>query len=53
LQQEIEALQQFDRDYRAQLVAFMQGQLRALGVDAPNAGTETQALSQLAAAREG
>jgi cell division septum initiation protein DivIVA len=33
LQQQIKALQEFDRDYRARLVAFMQGQLRALWVD--------------------
>jgi cell division septum initiation protein DivIVA len=35
LQQQIEALQQFDRDYRARLRTFMQGQLQALGVDEP------------------
>lgn len=35
LQQQIEALQQFDRDYRARLRTFMQGQLRALGADEP------------------
>jgi cell division septum initiation protein DivIVA len=35
LQQQIEALQQYDRDYRAQLRTFMQGQLRALGGDEP------------------
>jgi len=35
LQQQIEALQRFDRDYRAELRTFMQGQLRALGADEP------------------
>jgi cell division septum initiation protein DivIVA len=32
LQQQIEALQLFDRDYRDRLRTFMEGQLRALGV---------------------
>jgi cell division septum initiation protein DivIVA len=35
LQQQIEALEHFDRDYRARLQAFMQGQLRALWADEP------------------
>jgi vacuolar-type H+-ATPase subunit H len=35
LQAQIEALEQFDRDYRARLTAFMQSQLRALWVDQP------------------
>ena len=35
LQQQIEALEQFDREYRARLTTFMQGQLRALWVDQP------------------
>ena len=35
LQQQIEALEQFDREYRARLTKFMQGQLRALWVDEP------------------
>jgi cell division septum initiation protein DivIVA len=35
LQQQIEALEQFDREYRARLTAFMQGQLRSLWVDQP------------------
>jgi cell division septum initiation protein DivIVA len=35
LQQQIEALERFDREYRARLQAFMQGQLRALWVDEP------------------
>ena len=50
LQQQIEALEQFDREYRARLTKFMQGQLRALWVDEPGlngdfgeADTETPA----------
>ena len=43
LQQQIEALEQFDREYRARLTTFMQGQLRALWVDRPQVGTELQA----------
>jgi cell division septum initiation protein DivIVA len=35
LQQQIEALEDFDREYRSRLTAFMQGQLRALWMDAP------------------
>lgn len=35
LQQQIEALEQFDREYRGRLTGFMQSQLRALWVDAP------------------
>jgi cell division septum initiation protein DivIVA len=35
LQQQIEALEQFDREYRARLTGFMQAQLRALWVDQP------------------
>jgi cell division septum initiation protein DivIVA len=38
LQQQIEALEQFDREYRARLTTFMQGQLRALWVDQPQIG---------------
>jgi cell division septum initiation protein DivIVA len=40
LQEQIEVLQQFDRDYRARLRVFMQGQLDALGVDEPPTGPE-------------
>jgi cell division septum initiation protein DivIVA len=36
LQKQIEALEQFDREYRARLTTFMQGQLRALWVDQPH-----------------
>jgi cell division septum initiation protein DivIVA len=35
LQQQIEALERFDHEYRARLTTFMQGQLRALWVDQP------------------
>jgi hypothetical protein len=35
LAQQIEALEQFDREYRSRLTAFMQGQLRSLWVDQP------------------
>jgi cell division septum initiation protein DivIVA len=35
LQAQIEALEDFDREYRSRLTAFMQGQLRALWMDAP------------------
>jgi cell division septum initiation protein DivIVA len=35
LQQQIDALQQFDKDYRARLRTFMNSQLRALGDDGP------------------
>jgi vacuolar-type H+-ATPase subunit E/Vma4 len=36
LQQRIEALQQFDREYRARLRKFMSGQLQALDADEPS-----------------
>jgi len=35
LQEQIEALEHFDREYRGRLMTFMQGQLRALWVDQP------------------
>lgn len=35
LQEQIEALERFDREYRGRLQTFMQGQLRALWVDQP------------------
>jgi cell division septum initiation protein DivIVA len=40
LQQQIEALEKFDREYRARLQAFLQGQLRALWVDEPQVDAE-------------
>jgi cell division septum initiation protein DivIVA len=42
LQQQIEALEQFDRDYRARLTAFMQAQLRTLWVDEPHVSAEVE-----------
>ena len=40
VQQQIQALEHFDRDYRAQLVRFVQAQLRALAVDAEHIDAE-------------
>jgi cell division septum initiation protein DivIVA len=40
LQRQIEALEQFDHDYRARLTSFMQHQLRSLWVDEPRVETE-------------
>jgi cell division septum initiation protein DivIVA len=40
LQEQIEALERFDREYRSRLTAFMQGQLRALWVDQPQVNGE-------------
>lgn len=40
LQQQIEALESFDREYRARLTTFMQSQLRALWVDQPQVNGE-------------
>jgi DNA repair exonuclease SbcCD ATPase subunit len=37
LQEQIEALQEFDREYRSRLRKFMHGQLEVLGVDEPPA----------------
>jgi cell division septum initiation protein DivIVA len=42
LQRQIEALEQFDREYRARLTTFMQGQLRALWVDEPHVNAEIE-----------
>ena len=42
LQQQIEALQEFDRDYRSRLLTFMQAQLRALWVDEPQVDGEIE-----------
>lgn len=52
LQQQIEALEQFDRDYRSRLTSFMQSQLRALWVDEPQAG-DMEAVEQVPAQRNG
>jgi cell division septum initiation protein DivIVA len=43
LQQQIEALGVFDREYRARLTSFMQGQLRSLWADQPQVGDELPA----------
>jgi cell division septum initiation protein DivIVA len=40
LQEQIEALEKFDRDYRSRLQTFMQNQLRALWIDKPQVGGE-------------
>ena len=42
LQKQIEALEQFDQEYRARLTTFMQGQLRALWVDQPQVTGEIE-----------
>nr|WP_240940800.1 hypothetical protein [Planosporangium flavigriseum] len=43
LQLQIEALERFDREYRARLTSFMQSQLRALWVDQPQVAGEFDA----------
>ena len=43
LQEQIEALEVFDREYRARLQSFMQTQLRALWVDEPKVSGEVDA----------
>jgi cell division septum initiation protein DivIVA len=40
LQEQIEALERFDREYRARLTSFMQGQMRALWADQPQVTSE-------------
>jgi cell division septum initiation protein DivIVA len=40
LQNQIEALELFDREYRSRLTTFMQGQLRALWVEQPQVNVE-------------
>jgi cell division septum initiation protein DivIVA len=45
LQQQIEALEAFDREYRNRLTHFMQGQLRALWVDQPQVTGELEAMT--------
>jgi hypothetical protein len=42
LQQQIEALQEFDREYRTRLLTFMKAQLRALWVDEPQVDGEIE-----------
>lgn len=43
LQEQIEALESFDREYRARLTTFMQTQMRALWADQPQVDDETLA----------
>jgi cell division septum initiation protein DivIVA len=51
LQQQIESLEQFDREYRSRLTQFMQNQLRALWVDQPHVADDLpDQVPQLAAA---
>ena len=42
LQRQIESLEEFDREYRARLTTFMQGQLRALWVGVPVVGDQLE-----------
>jgi cell division septum initiation protein DivIVA len=42
LQQQIEALERFDREYRARLTSFMQGQLRSLWADQPQVNGDVE-----------
>jgi len=42
LQDQIEALERFDREYRTRLQTFMQGQLRALWVDQPQVADDIE-----------
>lgn len=51
LQQQIEALQEFDRDYRARLLTFMQAQLRALWVEEPHVDAEIEQPGAVATTR--
>jgi hypothetical protein len=53
LQQQIEALEQFDREYRSRLTHFMQGQLRALWVDQPQVNGELPEIPAPAGPRHG
>jgi vacuolar-type H+-ATPase subunit H len=46
LQEQIEALQEFEREYRARLLTFMQAQLRALWVDEPHVEEEIEEIEQ-------
>jgi len=53
LQEQIEALEHFDRDYRGRLTSFMQGQLRALWVDQPQVTGELENLEDSRPGRHG
>jgi cell division septum initiation protein DivIVA len=48
LQEQIEALEHFDREYRGRLMTFMQGQLRALWVDQPQVTGELPTVDESA-----
>ena len=48
LQEQIEALEQFDREYRGRLMTFMQSQLRALWVDQPQVAGDLPAADESA-----
>src|SRR2546423_7258840 len=50
LQHQIEALEQFDHEYRARLTSFMQAQLRALWVDEPKMSADLEDSDALPAA---
>ncbi|MFC4110260.1 DivIVA domain-containing protein [Micromonospora zhanjiangensis] len=52
LQEQIEALERFDREYRGRLTTFMQGQLRALWVDRPQVNIELEPVLPAPAADE-
>jgi cell division septum initiation protein DivIVA len=49
LQEQIDALKEFDRDYRSRLRKFMHGQLRALGDDEPPPNASIQQPGAIAA----
>jgi cell division septum initiation protein DivIVA len=51
LQQQIEALQEFEREYRARLLTFMQAQLRALWVDEPHVDADIEQSGAVATTR--
>jgi cell division septum initiation protein DivIVA len=51
LQQQIQALQEFDRDYRTRLLTFMQAQLRALWVDEKHVDAEIDQPAAVASVR--
>jgi cell division septum initiation protein DivIVA len=53
LQRQIEALEQFDRDYRARLQAFMQAQMRALWAEEPKVDPDNLPEGSVPVQREG
>jgi cell division septum initiation protein DivIVA len=46
LQKQIEALEQFDQEYRSRLTTFMQTQLRALWVDEPHVDADLEPVAE-------